>query len=70
MQKLIKTSDELIEHMKNKGIKFNIINEIEAKKFLENNNYYFKLAAYRKNYFKKLNGEYINLEFAYLENYL
>lgn len=66
MQKLIKTSDELIEHMKNKGIKFNIINEIEAKKFLENNNYYFKLAAYRKNYFKKLNGEYINLEFAYL----
>lgn len=54
MQKLIKTSNELIEHMKNKGIKFNIINEIEAKKFLENNNYYFKLAAYRKNYFKNI----------------
>ena len=66
MQKLIKTSDELIEHMKNKGIKFNIINEIEAKFFLENNNYYFKLAAYRNNYLKKSNGEYINLEFAYL----
>jgi len=33
MQKLIKTSNELIEHMKNKEIKFNIISEIEAKKF-------------------------------------
>ncbi len=41
MQKLIKTSNELIEHMKNKEIKFNIISEIEAKKILENNNYYF-----------------------------
>ena len=66
MQKLIKTSNELIEHMKNKEIKFNIISEIEAKKILENNNYYFKLAAYRNNYFKKPNREYIDLEFAYL----
>ena len=66
MQKLIKTSNELIEHMKNKEIKFNIISEIEAKKILENNNYYFKLAAYRNNYFKKPNGEYIDLKFAYL----
>ncbi len=64
--KLLKTSDELISHMKIKGIKFDIVKE-EAKIFLQNNNYYMKLASYRANYDKrKSNGEYINLDFAYL----
>lgn len=31
--------DEMIEHMKEKGIKFNIISENEAKKFLSESNY-------------------------------
>ena len=66
--KLLKTSDELISHMKIKGIKFNIVNEEDAKIFLQNNNYYMKLASYRANYDKhKNNGEYINLDFAYLQ---
>ena len=66
--KLLKTSDELISHMKIKGIKFNIVKEEDAKIFLQNNNYYMKLASYRANYDKhKSNGEYINLEFAYLQ---
>ena len=64
--------DQQIEHMKNeKGIKFNIITEDEAKEFLTNHNYYFRIKAYAKNYEKYNNGDnagkYINLEFAYLK---
>ncbi len=48
--KQLLTTNELISHMKEKGIRFNVINEEEAKAFLENNNYYMKLASYRTNY--------------------
>lgn len=72
MGKIKLSIDEQIEYMKNKsGIQFNIINEEEAKNFLTNNTYYFKIKAYAKNYEKYLEGEnadkYINLEFAYLK---
>lgn len=64
------TSDELIEHMLNKGISFNIDSTDDAKNFLENNNYYMKLASYRANYKKRPTGakagQYIGLDFAYL----
>ena len=64
--------DELVEHMKAKGIRFNIVSEEEAKEFLTTNNYYMKLASYRANYDKcppesKRAGEYQQLEFAYLQ---
>lgn len=64
--------EELIEHMKSKGIKFNIVTEEEARAFLENNNYYFKLASYRTLYPKcpqgsSREGQYQNLDFAYLK---
>lgn len=62
--------DEQIEHLKKKGVRFEIMNEMEAKEYLEKNNNYFKLTSYRKNYDKHTGGEhegeYINLEFAYL----
>lgn len=62
--------EEQIEHLKVKGVLFQIINEDEAKEYLAQNNNYFKLTAYRKNYSKHPAGEnkgkYINLEFAYL----
>lgn len=62
--------DEQIEYLKTKGVKFNIIGTDDARKYLEQNNNYFKLTAYRKNYKKHINGKdkgkYINLEFAYL----
>lgn len=53
-----------------KGIKFNIMNEEQAVKYLKNKNNYFRLASYRKNYEKHTTGinagKYIDLEFAYL----
>lgn len=72
MSKAKLSIDGQIEHMKKeKGILFNIINEEDAKKFLLNNNYYFKIKAYAKNYdkynFGVNKGKYINLEFAYLQ---
>lgn len=63
--------EELINHLKRKGVLFNIVDEDSAKKFLSHNNYYFKFASYRANYTKrqkgKLAGQYENLEFAYLQ---
>lgn len=49
--------DELIEHMKKKGITFNEVSESDAKDFLQKNNYYMKLAAYRSNYEKCPTGK-------------
>ena len=69
--KVMLTVDELIDHMKLKGITFNEISEDEARDFLTNNNYYMKLASYRANYEKcpsgKRMGQYIKLDFAYLK---
>lgn len=59
-----------IKRMKNKGIGFTIASESTAKRFLEYNNYYYKLKAYAHNFDIYRNGEkkgqYINLDFAYL----
>lgn len=65
--------EELIQHMKNRGITFNEISENDAKQFLQNNNYYMKLAAYRANYDKcdtgKRQGQYKKLDFGYLKEF-
>ena len=57
--------------MKNRGITFNEISENDAKQFLQNNNYYMKLDAYRANYDKcdtgKRQGRYKKLDFGYLK---
>lgn len=70
MRKPMLTSDQLIEHLKNRGVLFNIIPDDEAKTHLSQHNNYFKLSSYRKNYVKSDSGvnadKYINLEFAYL----
>ena len=61
---------EQINHMKENGIKFNIISEEEATEILSTTTYYFKLKAYCKNYSLYHSGEnvgkYFELEFAYL----
>lgn len=70
MQKKKLTVDEQIEHLKSKGIRFELITESEAKHFLKEHNFFFKCYAYRKNYFKHIAGpqkdKYIDLDFAYL----
>lgn len=66
------TSEEQIKHLKEKGIKFTICTEEEAKDYLDYNNNYFKVSSFRKNYSKIPYGEnadkYINLEFEYLKD--
>lgn len=62
------TIPEQIEHMKNRGITFNIDSEAQAMQYLQDNNNYFKLRAYRKNYDKNGKGEYSKLDFAYLRD--
>lgn len=65
------TVDELIEHMKEKGITFTEVSEDDARIFLQENNYYMKLASYRANYEKCLTGkragQYKKLDFGYLQ---
>lgn len=64
--------DQQIEHLRSKGIKFEKISEQEAKRYLQENNNYFKLRAYRKNFPKHpdgpLAGQYIDLDFAMLKD--
>lgn len=65
------SAEELVSKMKNeKGITFDYMSEDDAINFLKNKNNYYRLAAYRKNYDKRIAGEkkgtYIGLDFAYL----
>lgn len=66
------TAAEQVEHLKAKGVKFNLFAEQEATSYLENNNNYFKLSSFRKNYIKipygKNSGKYNDLEFEYLKD--
>ena len=70
MNKRKLTFEEQIADLKEKNVKFEIWNEEDAKKFLQYNNYYFKLKSYARNYSKyskaELSNKYINLDFAYL----
>lgn len=65
------SAEELVSKMKKeKGITFDYMSEDDAINFLKTKNNYYKLAAYRKNYDKRITGEnkgtYIGLDFAYL----
>lgn len=59
------TSKEQVKHCESKGIQFNDFSKTRAIKYLEENNNYFKLRAFRKNYPKEPStGLYIHLDFA------
>lgn len=65
--KELKTPQELIETLKNKGITFTHgFTEAAAIDYLKRNNNYYKLTAYRKNFEKGPDGKYIGLDFEYL----
>lgn len=65
-KKLKLNIDEQVECLKNLGITFKYYSESDAKTFLTESNYFFKLKAFTKNYKKDKNNKYINLDFAYL----
>ena len=70
MDKVKLSFDEQIADLKSKNVKFELFSEEDAKKFLQYNNYYFKLKSYARNYVKyskkELENKYVNLDFAYL----
>ncbi len=57
-----------VEHLEEKGVMFNIDTTENAICYLSENNNFFKLTAFRKNYDKNRYGKYVNLEFAYLRD--
>lgn len=68
MEKMKLSINDQIEDMKAKGISFSLCSETNAKKFLQNNTYYFKLKVYEKNYSNdNKEHRYKNLDFEYLK---
>ncbi|QBX08078.1 Abi family protein [Streptococcus equinus] len=61
------SSKELINHLENKGVTFEKCSKGQAINFIEKNNLYYKVAAFRKN-FKKKDDKYQNLDFEYLKD--
>lgn len=63
--------EQQIEHLKSKGVIFDICSEAEAAEYLADRTYYFKLAAYRMLFQKRVggprDGQYINLDFGHLK---
>ena len=66
------TVDEQIEHLKSKGVTFDLCSEEDARETLSDKTYYFKLAAYRVLFDKRVggerDGEYVGLDFGHLRD--
>lgn len=64
------TTEELLDRLALKGVKFDLMPRNNAARFLENNNNYFKLTSYRENFPSVKNDEgknvYLNLDFVHL----
>lgn len=63
---------EQIAHLKSKGVTFDLCSEGEAAECLSDRTYYFKLAAYRVLFDKRVggerDGEYVGLDFGHLRD--
>ncbi len=68
--KALLTVEQQIEHLKSKGVTFELCSEHEAAEYLAGRTYYFKLAAYRVLFDKRVggsrDGQYVNLDFGHL----
>lgn len=66
------TVDEQIERLKSKSVTFNLCVEEDARETLRDKTYYFKLAAYRVLFDKRVggerDGEYVGLDFGHLRD--
>ena len=64
------TVEEQIEHLKSKGVTFDLCGEEKAARILSEQDHYFRLAAYRVLFPKRVggahNGKYAGLDFGYL----
>ncbi|UTW68438.1 Abi family protein [Anaerobacillus sp. HL2] len=60
--------DEMIEHLVQKNVKFELISKEEAIDILRTSNYFIKLLAYRKNFEKNKYDKYVNLDFKLLQD--
>ena len=63
---------EMVAYLKEKNIKFIECSEVDAEKYLRENNNYFNVTAYKNNFIKyqcgNLKGKFIDLDFAYLKD--
>jgi abortive infection bacteriophage resistance protein len=70
-EKPLLSVDQQIEHLKRKGVRFDLCCEDDARAYLSDKTYYFKLASYRSLFQKRMggehDGEYVGLDFAYLK---
>lgn len=58
---------EQVQHLEQKGVSFALMSKRQALIYLRDNNNFFKLSSYRKNFNKDAtNREYVHLDFAYL----
>ena len=64
------TVDRQIAHLKSKGVTFDLCSEDEAAEYLSDRTYYYKLAAYRVLFDKRVggsrDGQYVGLDFGNL----
>ena len=69
-RKPLLTVEEQIEHLKSKGVTFGLCSEKDAAEYLSERTYFFKIAAYRTLFEKRVgglrNGQYFNLDFGHL----
>ncbi|MEY8460677.1 Abi family protein [Eggerthellaceae bacterium 24-137] len=64
------TPAQQVEHLKQKGVRFEKISEEDARTYLERNNNFFRIRSYRTNFEKVAEGaradQYVNLDFKML----